>query len=741
MSSESNRLRSLASAVGAAAEAASLDELGRTAQLAAALDAFPGILFAVRQERLAPVAIAGEARTLFPGYRRSLTISPALRPSASSASAAEPNEDFLPALAGGNAMKRKQEFGTLLIAVLAMMVACGGENSRGGHRASRASSLDVVQQGCDFGAWSTPVNMGPVLNTTIDDFHPATTANGLSLYFSRGVVASPGVPAGEQNIMVTHRACNSTACPWGPPTNVTALNAPTFKTAVPNVSPDGLSIYFHSTRPNPCGAEGNADLYVSYRRDPNDDFGWQTPVNLGCEPAGPNTARSENAPLFFKNTAAGREELYFSAALPPPGPPIPGGLGGSDLMLSTRPNATFPWSPGVLIKSLSSPQNDDRTAIRQDGLEMILSSNRVGTIGGTDLWVTTRASTLVDWSTPTNLGAPLNTTFTDGGPALSFDGKTLYFTSNRQPGGFGRLDLWTSTRNLFCPPTAKCQDKTVPADAACHGSASINAGSTDSDGDNDVTCTQSSNGPFPLGKTQVTLTCVDKASQQSSTCTATVTVVDTTPPVITCPADQTLECTDEGAIATFAPTATDNCGVASVQCSPPSGSTFPEDPSPTADTCVATDTSGNQASCGFQVAVNDTLPPIVTPQADANGFSATLWPPNHSMQTVSLSDCIASITDQCDGTAPATIVRVTSDELVKRNGKKSEDMVIVDSKTVQLRADRDGSGNGRVYTIFANVTDDDGNTTQVACKVQVPHDQFGVPAVDSGAVSCVGQGC
>jgi hypothetical protein len=239
----------------------------------------------------------------------------------------------------------------------------------------------------------------------------------------------------------------------------------------------------------------------------------------------------------------------------------------------------------------------------------------------------------------------------------------------------------------------------------------------------------------------VTLTCVDKASQQSSTCTATVTVVDTTPPAIVCPANQTLECTDEGAIATFAPTATDNCGVASVKCSPPSGSQFPEDSSPTADTCVAADTSGNQASCGFQVAVNDTLPPIVTPQADANGFSATLWPPNDSMQTVSLSDCIASITDQCDGTAPATIVRVTSDELVKRNGKKSEDMVIVDSKTVQLRADRDGSGNGRVYTIFANVTDDDGNTTQVACKVQVPHDQSGVPAVDSGAVSCVGQGC
>jgi hypothetical protein len=68
-------------------------------------------------------------------------------------------------------------------------------------------------------------------------------------------------------------------------------------------------------------------------------------------------------------------------------------------------------------------------------------------------------------------------------------------------------------------------------------------------------------------------------------------------------------------------------------------------------------------------------------------------------------------------------------------------MVIVDGQAVQLRAERDGSGDGRVYTIFADVTDDDGNTTEVACKVQVPHDQSGAPAVDSGAVSCVGQGC
>src|SRR3989454_2800028 len=49
------------------------------------------------------------------------------------------------------------------------------------------------------------------------------------------------------------------------------------------------------------------------------------------------------------------------------------------------------------------------------------------------------------WSTPVNLGAVVNTTAFDGGPALSFDGTTLYFHSNR-PGGFGGNDLYVTTR-------------------------------------------------------------------------------------------------------------------------------------------------------------------------------------------------------------------------------------------------------------------------------------------------------
>src|SRR5690242_3415474 len=50
-----------------------------------------------------------------------------------------------------------------------------------------------------------------------------------------------------------------------------------------------------------------------------------------------------------------------------------------------------------------------------------------------------------EWSEPVNLGAPINTAAIESAPALSADGLTLYFASDR-PGGFGGTDLWVSHR-------------------------------------------------------------------------------------------------------------------------------------------------------------------------------------------------------------------------------------------------------------------------------------------------------
>jgi WD40-like Beta Propeller Repeat len=99
------------------------------------------------------------------------------------------------------------------------------------------------------------------------------------------------------------------------------------------------------------------------------------------------------------------------------------------------------FGPAVLVPDLSSPLNENRPTIRHDGLEIFFHSNRAGSMGTAfDLWVATRESTLDAWSTPVNLGDPINTAFQEQQAYLSSDNQTLFFSSNR-PGGFGGLDL------------------------------------------------------------------------------------------------------------------------------------------------------------------------------------------------------------------------------------------------------------------------------------------------------------
>lgn len=111
------------------------------------------------------------------------------------------------------------------------------------------------------------------------------------------------------------------------------------------------------------------------------------------------------------------------------------------------------FGPGHVVLELSSPRRDTRTAIRRDGLEMFITTNRAGSVPdpsgqpSLDLWVSTRPSTGDPWSTPANLGLTINTPAADGGPALSCDGTALYFYSTRRPGGIGEEDLYVTTRH------------------------------------------------------------------------------------------------------------------------------------------------------------------------------------------------------------------------------------------------------------------------------------------------------
>ena len=103
------------------------------------------------------------------------------------------------------------------------------------------------------------------------------------------------------------------------------------------------------------------------------------------------------------------------------------------------------------VVELNSTFLDRLPGIRRDGLEIFLASNRPGTLGLLDLWVSTRATTWDPWPTPVNLGSRINTAAIDGRAALSFDATELYFHSTR-PGGFGSFDLYISRRSKVREP-------------------------------------------------------------------------------------------------------------------------------------------------------------------------------------------------------------------------------------------------------------------------------------------------
>ncbi|MEY2410561.1 MAG: hypothetical protein QOF48_3231, partial [Verrucomicrobiota bacterium] len=101
-----------------------------------------------------------------------------------------------------------------------------------------------------------------------------------------------------------------------------------------------------------------------------------------------------------------------------------------------------------------------------------------------------------------------------------------------------------------------------------------------------------------------------------STCSQTVTVVDTTPPANVCSTNITVECAGpSGTVVGFVTTAMDVCDTnVLVVCTPPSGTPFTL--GLTTVRCVATDDSGNTNGCLFTVRVQDTTPPTIACHSD-----------------------------------------------------------------------------------------------------------------------------
>jgi Tol biopolymer transport system component len=276
-----------------------------------------------------------------------------------------------------------------------------------------------------YSDWSTPINLGPTVNSSLADQGVAISKDGLSLYFQ----SQRSGGQGGYDIWVSQRANKDD--PWGLPTNLGAMINTVENERVPNFSRDGHWMFFASNRP---GSLGMDDIWASWRPQVHDDFGWQTPVPLGPNI---NTPFQDGAMAFSENEEGGPPLLYFSSDRP-------GGMGGTDIYVSTQqPDGS--WGPATTVVELNSSVEDARPAIRHDGLEIFFQSTRPGGFGLRDIWTSTRNSTADAWSTPENLGPLVNSTSTEVQPAISSDGKTMIFA--RYPSTTVALaDLYVTTR-------------------------------------------------------------------------------------------------------------------------------------------------------------------------------------------------------------------------------------------------------------------------------------------------------
>lgn len=232
---------------------------------------------------------------------------------------------------------------------------------------------------------------------------------------------------------------------------------------------------------------------------------------------------------------------------------------------------------------------------------------------------------------------------------------------------------------------------------------------------------------FALGQRPVTFTAQDHAANAAS-CVARVTVVDTRAPDLVCPAAAIVECTGPQGIAASDPqltsffsgaTAADICDAAPTLANN-APATIPTGTAPV--TFTATDATGNARACQVAVTVADTAAPSISVALSAT----TLWPANHKLVPITAT---VTTTDRCDPNVVLQLVSVTSSE--PDNGSGDGDtandiqgaIAGTADRMFSVRAERSGSGAGRVYTIVYRATDAAGNSTTATAHVQVPHNR------------------
>ncbi len=273
-----------------------------------------------------------------------------------------------------------------------------------------AAVLDGADDATDaqVTSWGPPELISELVFANDYTTDVAVTADELEMYFVLRVD-----PTMQGRLMVSKRT--SVTDPWGAPTNVGELETGGDE-ANPQVSGDGLRMYFASIRASGIGAH---DIYYTERA--NRTAVWGTPSHV----LELNTANDDSSP--------GRDDSERHLVLAR-------FIGDWELATSSRATTAAPWSTPSTITELETPGVENTPNLDASGLVLHFASDR-GPGGDYDLYVATRPDVTAPFGAPREL-TTVNTETRDADPWLSADGNTLYFESDAT----GKTALWRSRR-------------------------------------------------------------------------------------------------------------------------------------------------------------------------------------------------------------------------------------------------------------------------------------------------------
>jgi hypothetical protein len=259
---------------------------------------------------------------------------------------------------------------------------------------------------------NTPVLIEPLYDAGSANTSPALSADQLEMYFCSTRVT------GEFNIWLTRR--DSVTGPWGAPQQVQELSS-SRNEYDPALSADGLTITFAREV-----ADGDLDLMLATRTSRTAP--WSPPVPI----VELNTTAIDVAPAIRGDDL----ELFFSTDTAP----SPEEALDLDLRRAVRTASTSAWRP---LGPLDSPDELNTTALEQPcglgrgGLVMLVCSNRDGTQGKKDIWLTSRATLDASFEPPVLLPF-INSTDEEDTAWTSDDLSYIVFGSGRT----GELQLY-----------------------------------------------------------------------------------------------------------------------------------------------------------------------------------------------------------------------------------------------------------------------------------------------------------